>query len=271
MDKGGQNPSASGQAVLPKAGSFAEASKRLIDLTLTYPNTCTVTAIAIRCFQDDGDSYLLLGGNRVEGKFPGETKVASTTATSFSVDKTLPSGQIQFVVKGFYPLQRSTEQFVYVRCQSQTSNIEQRILSGSSTIKNDVTTSSILAKIPINNEFITFTSSTNKEFFVNIPQKKLTSLNLRLTDSRDRSLGRTEANKSQLTAAGLYNGVTADLAQGATFQSTKGNLSFTATIRADIVQIYDPKQLKTPPLPEPQPVLHNRGTLIWENDGNPRM
>lgn len=260
--------------VLPSTASFASASDRLISLSMLY-DTVTVTDVKIRCFQDDGESYLLLGGNRVEGSFPTTSPPAIPATTSESLKVTMnvdsSAGKTTILVEGLYPLQMSTEQSVYVRCQSQTSNIEQRILSGSSTIKSDVTTSSILAKIPINNEFITFTSSTNKEFFVNIPQKKLTSLNLRLTDSRNRSLGRLEADKSKLTAAGLLAATSGVLDSEATFQSTKGNLSFTATVRADIVQIYDPNQLKTPPIPQPMPVLHNRGTLIWENDGNPRM
>ena len=100
-----------------------------------------------------------------------------------------------------------------------------------------------------------------------------------LTDSKNRPLGRSSRGiaNSNKTAAGLINNTddtpeTADpqLDTNAKFQSTRGNLSFTATVRADIVQVYDPSKLQTPPIPEARPGYHNTGTLVWENYGEPR-
>ena len=95
-------------------------------------------------------------------------------------------------------------------------------------------TSNILAMIPQDIEYTSFTSSTDGEFFLNLAgAQNLSSLRLFLTDHKNRPLGRIAGSGSQ-TAAGTGGA-----------QSTLGNLSFRAILRIDVIQASIPQTLQT--------------------------
>ena len=241
----------------PTGTNIGATSDRIISFDLDFgANNHGLTVFRVQCFGDVGDAYELLGGNRIDDP-------ASTTS-SFKCDIVSPT---RLRVTAFYPAQRSTEQYVYLRCGQQNNSIETAILSDATgPYLSQTLTSNILAKIPIDTETCSYFANSDREFFMNLQQRRLSTLQLFLTDSRNRPLGRL-ANSASGTAAGSTTGgvLNSDL------QSTQGNLNFTATIRIDVVQVSMPARLRAPPVPVPEPKLHNRGTLIWQNHGEPKF
>jgi hypothetical protein len=176
-------------------------------------------------FDEADDTYQLLGGDR---------KLTSVTGAfnSISVDSSFGQqlgGTQKIEFKCLYPAQKSTTPFVYIRAPgTSNTNIETRSMSGSqtaSTSDNLTNHSFILGRAKVSNFFAEFTASTGRDFFLDLKQKQLNSLELRLTDAKNRPLGRTGTHSANQTAAGTGDS-----------QSTLGNLEFTAVLRIDIVQ-----------------------------------
>ena len=76
-----------------------------------------------------------------------------------------------------------------------------------------------------------YTAQTGREFFLDIHQKQLSYLRLKLTDSRNRPIGRNAVSNTA-TGSGFE-------------QSTLGNLNFSAVIRFDIVKSKNVAHLET--------------------------
>ena len=72
----------------------------------------------VQCFGEVGDSYALLGGNRLDD--------AASTTSSFKCEIVSAT---KLRLTAFYPGQRSTEQHVYLRCAQQNNGIETAVLS----------------------------------------------------------------------------------------------------------------------------------------------
>ena len=162
------------------------------------------------------DSYQLLGGDRVSD---GDN-------TTNSVNMTFPSANsIKIVCK--YPAQRSTMPFVYIRAPGVLkTNIETKGLRHpADDHKSDTAQSDILGRVVVeSSEWVQYTAQTGREFFLDIHQKSLNFLRLKLTDGHNRPLGRLyDTQSNTATGTGLS-------------QSTLGNLNFSAVIRFDIIK-----------------------------------
>ena len=167
------------------------------------------------------DSYMLLGGDR------------DPTGRNSSVTIEVPSATT-FKVTCLYPAQRSTTPFVYLRAPGVlNTNIETRGLRHpGETHNSDVAHSDILGRAVVESqEWIQFTAQSERDFSLDIHQKQLNVLRLRLTDSKNRLIGRSQGGD---TASGT--GLS---------QSTLGNLSFSAVIRFDIVKTKHVHHLET--------------------------
>lgn len=186
----------------------------------------SITSVTIE-FEEDSDIYQLLGGNR--------TSPLITTPQD-SVDTTLATNVL--TVTGLYPAQMSTTPFVYIRCPgTSNTNLETSSMSGikdASNFQNLTTHSYILGRAMVDKFYVQYNPSTGKEFFLDLKQSQLNSLEIRLTDSKNRPLGRIGTHASNLTAAGT-----------GTKQSTLGNLEFTAVLSVDIVQKHHPHSLES--------------------------
>ena len=223
--------------------------KKLLDITLTFQTTAggndvaaahTITNLKISCQSVNGESYLVLGGERGDN--------TSTLANSFKV--TIAANTIR--VQGYYPMQLVTEPHVYLRCTLGQNGLESSILASDETVyNNDIVASNILAKIARTSESFTYSGNAQHEFFMTLQQRKLNSIGLFLTDSKSRPIGRSK-NSSLGTSAGLEATPVGDLLPyESEKQSTLGNLYFTATIRIDIVKVYNPNTLQSEPPPMP--------------------
>ena len=255
-------------------GEFGNTSQRLLNITFTTRNSGEaavahqLTDLFFFFDEVDGECYKLLGGLRrddtTDASFKGlETVVETNTIT----------------IAGFFPMQRNTEPYVYLRVNTPNSGLESSVLTNdvggtdNTNYEQFVRNSDILAKIPCSRlgspdheEYIRYIATERLDYFVGLTQRTLPTLKLRLTDSKNRPLGRKKAVKGG-TASGLRNG--ADTAFVNNNQSTIGNLSFQCTIRLDIVRGRLPAELDTLPPPNPQPARIAQAPVVWKNAGVP--
>ena len=198
-----------------------------------------ITDAIIQFNADEGDSYMILGGDRVK---TGDN-VTNSVFTSFNIPTYL-------IVTCKYPAQRSSMPFVYIRAPGTlNTNIETQGLRNSSDNHNsDVAHSDILGRAVVeSNEWVQFTAQSERDFFIEIHQKQLNVLRLRLTDSKNRSIGRRGGTN---TATGT-----------GTEQSTLGNLSFSAVLRFDIIKRKSVHHLETEHYQPPIPARFSEGNV----------
>jgi hypothetical protein len=234
--------------------------KKLLDVAISFKTTAsaglvanhTITNLKISCQSVNGELYLVLGGERGDN--------ISTLENSFKVTITAQSIRVQ----GYFPMQLVTEPHVYLRCTLGQNGLESSILgSDESTYNNDIVGSNILAKIARTSESFSYAGNQSGEFFMTLQQRKLNSIGLFLTDSKNRPIGRSK-NSGLGTSAGLETTATSDIIPfEKETQSTKGNLYFTATIRIDIVKVYNPNKLQSEPPPMPQFPSRSSGVLSF--------
>lgn len=260
--------------VLPSTTSMSATDNRLLYITLTAKNGATtinhnLSGIKIQFKESLGDLYQIIGGNRQDDP---------TDTTFNSLNVVITNTTIR--ISGFYPMQRMSDPYVYLRCSNSGNSLEMSVLQNDHAGKqnSDIVNSDILAKMFRHDEFISFTSGTGLEYFVNLQQKKLSNLRLFLTDSKGRKLGRLSVNRETTnTASGAYTIINlltgepanfADAGQGfqSNNQSTLGNLYFTCTLRVDILKVSDPIKLETARLPAPPP--RGQAPLTWGKTPN---
>ena len=216
--------------------------KKLLDVTISFSAAHTITNLKISCQAANGELYLVLGGERGDN--------STTLANSFAV--TIPT-TTSIRVKGYFPMQLVTEPHVYLRCTLGQNGLESSILGSDETVyNNDIVGSNILAKIARTSESFSYMGNSQGEFFVTLQQRKLNSIGLFLTDSKSRPIGRPKHSGSG-TSAGLEGTPVGDvIPYESEKQSSLGNLYFTATIRVDIIKVYNPNKLQSEPPAMPQ-------------------
>jgi hypothetical protein len=301
--------------IKPTSLELGNTGNRLLDITFQIidgsstsatfgkPHAHLIQRLNIQCLSSQGDAYCILGGLR-------QDDTADNTFNSFKVDLSAPypftaSANGNFVdttndntrirVRSYFPMQRMTDPYVYLRCKSQQSGgLEMTVLADSLLANNssDITSSDILAKLKRDVEFISYDNSAGNEYFVNLQQKKLSSLQLYLTDSKNRPLGRSRIdgsgyntgggtaagydsidegvllkNRTNITGLGYYN----SSGKVSQLQSSLGNLFFTAVLRVDIIKMSNPARLETPALPLPLPARKaQNGVLTFQDYGMPK-
>ena len=169
-----------------------------------------LTDLKIQCLESRGDSYAIIGGDRV---------LDDNDLTSNSVGMAITANTITVTCK--YPAQRSTTPYIYIRTPGLVSkNIETQGLQDpdKNAHKGDTVHSDILGRAVVDQEWVQYTAGTGREFFLDINQRHLTHLQFRLTDSRNRPIGRKLTHND------------------GTQQSTLGNLEFSACVRIDIIR-----------------------------------
>ena len=215
-------------------------NNNIIIFTLNFANNHNTTSALIQFNSDISDSYALLGGDRVK---TGDDTTPSVV-TVLNVDPK------KLKVICHYPAQRSTMPFVYVRAPGVlNTNIEtQGLRNPNDNHNSDVAHSDILGRAVVeSNEWVQFTAQSERDFFIDIHQKQLNVLRLRLTDSKNRLIGRRGGGD---TATGLGPN-----------QSTLGNLSFSAVLRFDIIKRKSVHHLETEHYQPPIPARFSEGNV----------
>jgi hypothetical protein len=249
--------------ILPDTLTLGATDDRLLDITLTAKNGAGstiahgITDLKIQCLEAEGESSVILGGNRQDD---------ATDIAFSSLKITIETNTIR--VQGYFPMQRLSDPYVYLRCNNAQSGLEMSVLSNDRGIYNsDIINSDIFAKLFRDVEYINYESNTGEEYFMNLQQRKLANLRLFLTDSKGRKLGRTSTQRDLGTAAGLTD---SSLDFESNLQNKTGNLFFTAVIRVDIVKNRSPVKLETEGIRPPLPAREAQGTYIWPDYGRPK-
>ena len=219
------------------SATIDDTSDRKIDMTFTFDAVHLLTVGKVQCYESVGDSSTLLGARRISSPTTPVFSAGSSFAVSFPTTTTMR-------IQGYYPAQRSTEEYVYLRTDLPNYNIETEQLS-SGIIKNKgdqhAMPSDILARIPIDHEFVHYESQTGREFFLSIPNKQVNSMKFYLRDSHDRPLPAIDSQ-----------------------QGTLGNLHFSMVLRVDVVQKFIPTALQTGGIVRKTSAL-KAGALLPEN------
>jgi len=258
-------------SIAPASLTMGSTDDRLLEITLTAKNGSGstiahgLTELHIQMPESVGDSYCLLGGLRQD----------DTTDADFDsliiTEESLVSGATTVKIQGYFPMQRLTDPYVYLRCNNAQNGLEMSVLSNDRGRYNaDIINSDILAKVFKDVEFINYNSSTGEEYFMNLQQRKLSNLRLFLTDSKGRKLGRLSTERDLGTAAGKTTTTAGVTSFDSTEQSTLGNLYFTAVLRVDIVKIFEPAKLQSVGLKPPPNPRESQSVLTWPDYGRPK-
>lgn len=252
--------------ILPSSTTMSATDDRLLDITLTSKNGAGstvahgITDLKIQCLEADGESSVILGGNR-------QDDATDVAFSSFKITG-LTAGATTIRVQGYYPMQRLSDPYVYLRCNNAQSGLEMSVLSNDrGRYNSDIINSDIFAKLFKDVEYINYESNTGEEYFMNLQQRKLANLRLSLTDSKGRKLGRTTGQRDLGTAAGL---VDSNLEFESNLQNKLGNLYFTAVIRVDIVRNRSPVKLESEGIKPALPARNAQSTYIWQDHGRPK-
>ena len=155
------------------------------------------------------DAASLLGAKRAIGD---ETSADDSRA----VDTSISNDILTFTFP--YPCQLQTEQFVYLRTNLMNNTIENSSLGRIRKNIGDTHHSNILGRFTIvSDDFVQFDAQQGREYFIDLDQKHLQNIKLRLTTSHDQVLPFIED------------------------QNTLGNLNFTCVIRCDVIQRFSPE------------------------------
>ncbi len=218
------------------------------------------------------DSYALLGGDRVKDAY---SAAANDARTSIDVDT---SAANYITVDCRYPAQLQTTRHIYIRAPSiNNTNIETHGLNGpGDSHLSDTAHSDILgrAEIPFDkNGFISYTAQTGREYFLNLHQKNLPHLRIRLTDQHNRPLCR-RANVSQAAPAVAFGFASVTSTGGAetaagmgTKQSIDGNLQFSAVLRVDVIKQRQVAELETKHHEPNVPARFSNGVVNQQRNG----
>ena len=196
-----------------------------------------ITAFIAQFLVSKGDCWAIMGGNR-------ERDPADTTTDGMVC--TIPTANTIRIV-GRYPMQQYTNDYVYVRTNIQSSNMQTPSFNAGDTDVGPgrVGGSRILARIPSYDVFNYFVTNTQREYFINLTQRSIPELTLYLTDSAGRDL---------------------PFAPG---QNILGNMSFSCVIRVEIVRsaLAAGQTLQTAPINHPVPPRFSSRPLIIPDAG----
>lgn len=224
------------------------SSDNIISFTLDFGTAHGLTAADthLQFVYDKSDSYALLGGDRI----------TELDTTSNSVTLTVPT-TTSIKVQCLYPSLLSTTPYIYVRAPGVLNTNLSTVGFNHVTDNHSsmMTHSTILGRVPVDTEYLQYTASTGREFFLDVHQKQLNHLRLRLTDKHGRGLGRTK-NANSLTAAGTGSN-----------QATLGNLDFTAVIRIDIVKRKNVNYLESERTEPNLPARFSNGITLQQRFG----
>ena len=252
--------------------------KKLLDVTINFQNAHTLTNLYISCQSAAGESYLLLGGERGDNSL-------DTSHNSFLIDLAPTVGigadpsNTCIRIRGYFPMQLTSEPHVYLRTTLGQNGLESAVLSKDATSYNtEIIGSDILAKIPRNLESFSYSANGgNDDFFILYQQRKLNQIRLYLTDSKGRPIGRpgvadTVAALTSGTAAGLEGTApsipplsTDKITFVNTDQNTIGNMYFTTTLKVEIIKKSTPQLLETEPPPFPPVPSKASGVISFGN------
>ena len=265
--KVGKNPDDTGVRTLHLKFVCKDVGHGSPALPTGAPSAHNISNLKIKLAPTVGDLYSILGGLRCDRPddlaFSSlQISTASTAALSTEIE-----------ITGYFNMTRYSEPNVYLRSSTGQNGLEMSVLqanviSTGNALVSDIVTSDILGKFPRytpgNAETIEYHANSDTEFFINLQQRKLTSLRLFLTDSKGRKLGRFTSDVGGGTAAGRETyPETNPPTYASQEQDTLGNLFFTAVIKVDVIKASNPVKLDSQVFPPPANGSKSGGVLPY--------
>ena len=143
-----------------------------------YLQTETAASVPVQGTYGFNDSYALLGGKRIGTQ---NASSESFTAVNGATD--------ELVISGFFPLQRSTTQYLYMSCSENTSNMESQNISAAQPLSDThIVSSSIIAKIPINDVLVGFQQDQSTPYFVELDNRHISEILFEIKDHHGRTV-----------------------------------------------------------------------------------
>ena len=204
----------------------SSTSNRILDVTLLRGAGTNCPTLIIELKEVPGqtsatlysDVYQILGGKKMTTLVPAAIGLGSFTITITAVD-------IRIV--GFYPMQRSTAEHLYLRTSLVNGNMGSKSTHTGGTHGQDVSYTNILAKIPVQAEFVNYSADSGQGYFCDLNVQNLSHFSLTVTDSKNRRLPQVAAG-----------------------QGTIGNMNYSMVLRADVISYgpagQSPNALLTP-------------------------
>ncbi len=244
----------------------------IISFVINFSAPHQVSNLAVQFKISDGDIFELLGGDRI---YPTDAATVKSIFLDTAPDFGAGPQNDKILVRCKYNLQLSTQQNVYLRTDINNTNIQTESFNSGNTdnrLSTNLSSSRILAKLVIDNEFINYTTGTQMEYFVNLTTKQITFLRLYLTDSHGRSLPQNVRRQYPArTGATAYQPIVDPGAANPTpvNQSTLGNRSFECVVKVDILQYMGGQNnvLKAPPPPKTIPARFGTEPLNYFDYG----
>jgi hypothetical protein len=211
-------PTAGATALTPPQSGDTD---NIITFVVNFSAAHNLTKLLIRTLVEDGDSFEVLGTNRI--RFDDGTP-AWDLLNSMSIDYST-ANSVTFSC--LYNAQASSQQNVYLRTDATNTNIQTESFNSGNTDSvgaNSMSASNILGRMTIDNEFVNFVTGTQMEYFITITSKQITHLRLYITDSHGRTIPQNIKYANNISVIANPS------------QLNLGNRSWEGVIKVDIVQ-----------------------------------
>ena len=200
----------------PQAGT----SDNIISFTLKFSGNHGLSTLLIRTLIDDGDSFEILGTNRIR---EDDGTPAWHLLNSVNLDLSVLD---EVTVNCLYNAQLSSQQNVYLKTDINSTSIQtESFVSGNNDTNggSKISSSQILGRMIVDNDFINFNTSSSDEYCINLSTKIINHMRLFITDSHGRKI---PPNVKYLNNEPVYP----------TDQLRLGNRSFEAVLKVEIMQ-----------------------------------
>lgn len=176
--------------------NIGETGTRIFDCTFTL-NSHGVTTFNLQTPQytnSFSDSFALLGGKRIST----DDNVATS---SFNI--TIEPNTIR--VQGYYPMQRTTMPYLYLRSELNGGNLETQNLGNfETTPSTHIIQSSIVSKIPVGDETCTLQTNEISPYFVDIDSNFVSEINFQVVDQHGRKIPDVAGDNTIETQGNLF-------------------------------------------------------------------
>lgn len=207
----------------PQSGDTNNIIRFRIDFTAAHG----LTQLLVRTLIEDGDSFEVLGTNRIrEDDFTPAWDLLNSLVVDLA-PASAPTPANSIIVQCLYNAQESSQQNMYLRTDVNNTNIQTESFNAENTdlaVASQLSSSRILGRMIVDNQFVNFTTGTQMEYFVSLTTKQITHMRLYITDSHGRTI---PPNVPYTNNVPTFPPVK---------QLTLGNRSWEGVIKVDIVQ-----------------------------------
>ena len=217
-------PTTGPDAILPPQSGD---TNNIIRFRIDFAAAHGLTQLLVRTLVEDGDCFEVLGTNRIRAD---DGTPAWDLLNSLVVDlapASAPTPANSIIIQCRYNAQESSQQNVYLRTDINNTNIQtESFNSGNTDVvgASQLSSSRILGRMIIDNQFVNFTTGTQMEYFVSLTTKQITHMRLYITDSHGRPIPQNVPYNNNIPVFPPVN------------QLTLGNRSWEGVIKVDIVQ-----------------------------------